>query len=115
MQVQSVSNQSFGGIKCKPDLGEIIVHIASKSSYEGTIKGDRYLKRLKDNHALTNLYLTGNSKKQKLCASVGGKTFKENWLYGPLTVLKKALNVSDKIEFFHNCEAATRGVDIVEF
>ena len=94
MQVQSISNQSFGALKCEPNFNEIIMHIAKKSSMDGAIQGDKYLKELKNNKAVTNLYLAGNIEKPRLYAEVGGRLFKENWFVGPLTVLKRALRIS---------------------
>ncbi len=94
MQVQSVSNQSFGALKCEPNFSEIVMHIAKKCSADGAIQGDKYLKELKNNRAVTDLYLAGNMQKPRLYAEVGGRLFKENWFVGPLTVLKRALKVS---------------------
>ena len=99
MQVQSVSNQSFGALKCEPNFSEIIMHIAKKCSADGAIQGDKYLKELKNNRAVTDLYLAGNMQKPRLYAEVGGRLFKENWFVGPLTVLKRALNESKKTKF----------------
>jgi hypothetical protein len=79
------------------------MHIAKKSSsIDNAIKGDKYLKELNNNHAVANLFLTGDPENPRLYAKVGGQLFKENWLYGPLTVLKKALIKSDRIEAHYN-------------
>lgn len=96
MQIQKVSNQNFGALKCKPSLNAVSMYIAEKSSSSKAIKRDLYLTQLEINKATTNLYLIENKGKKKLYAEVGNKLFKENFFNNPLRVLKKALSKSNE-------------------
>lgn len=96
MQVQSVNNQSFGGLQCHPNYQKIEYVLATKLGYRGCVKADKLLEKLAANQVHTDVYLGGNMKKPKIYAEVAGKTFKENFFFGPLTVLKRALKKSNE-------------------
>ena len=96
MQIQCVSNQSFKGLQCHPNYQKIEYVLATKLGYNGCIKADKYLEKLASNKAHTDIYLGGDMSKPKIYAEVAGKTIKENFFFGPLTVLKKALKKSNE-------------------
>lgn len=96
MQIQHVSNQNFKGLQCHPNYREIEYVLATKLGYGGFTKADKYLEKLALNKAHTDVYLGGDISKPKIYADVAGKTYKENFFFGPLSVLKKALKKSNE-------------------
>lgn len=98
MQIQSVNNQSFKGLQCHPNYGQIEYVLATKLGMNGFMRADKYLDKLAKNNIAADVYLGGNMEKPRIYAEVGGKLFKETWLYGPISTLKKALKLSNKLD-----------------
>lgn len=98
MQVQSVSNQSFRGLQCHPNYGHVEYVLATKLGWDGFLKADKYLAKLAKNKTSAEVYVGCDPSKPKIFAEVGGKTFKENFFFGPVSVLKKALKLSNKLD-----------------
>jgi hypothetical protein len=99
MQVQSVNSQSFCGLQCHPNYSTVEYILATKLGWNGFSRADKYLEKLAKNHTNVDVFLGGElTKKPKICAEVGGKTIKEGWFFGPLSVLKKALKLSNKLD-----------------
>jgi len=98
MQIQSIGNQSFTGLQCHPNYSEIEYILATKLGGHGFMKADKYLDKLAKNKIPADVYLAGDLTKPKIYAEVGGKLFKESWLWGPVSTLKKALKLSNKLD-----------------
>lgn len=98
MQIQSVGNQSFKGLQCHPNYREVEYILATKLGGHGFDKADKCLDMLAKNNTNAEVYLGGDMLKPKIYAEVGGKLFKESWLWGPVTTLKRALKLSNKLD-----------------
>ncbi len=99
MQIQSVNSQSFSGLQCHPNYSEVEYVLATKLGYKGCVKADKLLEKLSANKAHADIFLGGEmTKKPKIFAEVGGKTIKEGLFFGPISVLKKALKLSNKLD-----------------
>ena len=98
MQVQSVNSQSFQGLQCHPNYNQVEYVLATKLGWNGFNKADKCLERLSKNSVHADVYVGGTEKHPKICAEVAGKVFKEGFFFGPITVLKKALKISDKLQ-----------------
>ena len=96
MQIQSINSQSFSGLHCYPNYGQIEYVLATKLNCNGFIKADKLLEKLSKNKANADVFLGGNVENPRIYAEVAGKTFKENFFFGPLTVLKRALKKSNE-------------------
>lgn len=99
MQIQSVNSQSFGALQCHPNYSEIEYILATKLGWGGFNRADKYLDKLAKNKTHADVFLGGEmTKEPKIFVEIGGKTIKESWLFGPMSVLKKALKLSNKLD-----------------
>lgn len=96
MQIQSVQGQNFSGLQYHPSYREVEYILATKLGWSGFCKADKYLEKLAANKAHTDVYVSGDIENPKIYAEVAGKTFKENFFLGPLTILKRALKKSNE-------------------
>lgn len=99
MQVQSVNGQSFKGLQCHPNFNTIEYVIATKTGQGSFFKASELMDKLSEKKAYTELYLGGElTKNPKIYAEVGGKIIKESFLFGPVSVLRKALKIANKLQ-----------------
>ena len=98
MQIQRVSGQNFTSLQCHPNVKEVEYVIATKTGLESFMKASGIMNKLSQNKAYTELYLGGDlAKNPRIYAEVGGKLIKENFFVGPVTVLKRALKIANKL------------------
>ena len=98
MQVQSVSGQNFRGLQYYPNYGEVLYLIAANTGGCSFDKATNIMRSLAKNKTTTALCVGGDLQNPRLFAEVGGKLFKENIIRGPVSVLKKALKLSNKLD-----------------
>ena len=108
MQIQCINGQSFGALQCHPNYSEVEYILATKLSWGNFNKdrinfilneADKYLDKLAKNKTHADIYIGGDlTKNPKICAEIGGKLIKENFFNGPISILKKALKISNKLE-----------------
>lgn len=102
MQVQRTNSYNFKGLQCHPNYGEIQYIIATKMSGYGFEKTMAIIDKLATKKAHTDIYLGGDLEKPKIYADIAGKTIKENFFFGPYTVVKKVLKIADKLDKAEN-------------
>lgn len=99
MQIQCINGQSFGALQCHPNYSEVEYILATKLGWGNFNKADKYLDKLAKNKTHADIYIGGDlTKNPKICAEIGGKLIKENFFNGPISILKKALKISNKLE-----------------
>jgi hypothetical protein len=59
----------------------------------------KIIDKLGEKKAHSEIYLAGDlAKTPKIYAEIAGKTIKENFFFGPYSVVKKALKIANKLD-----------------
>lgn len=99
MQIQSYNNINFKGLQCHPSYADVQYIIATKMGGYGFDKTMKVIDELAKRKTPTEIYVAGDVlDKPKIYAEVAGKTFKENFFYGPHSIVKKVLKYVNKLE-----------------
>lgn len=99
MQIQNYNNLNFKGLQCHPNYDEVQYIIATKMGGHAFDKTMKIIDTLANKAAHTDIYIGGElTKSPKIYVEIAGKTFKENFFYGPYSVVKKALKLANKID-----------------